>query len=289
MKRTLISVSVAAALALSFPTFAASEHGMDADAGFLDQAMQFGGHVGTSLEYEDKVTDGFNGNKKKERTTTHEVFGVYYNNARWNFSALYGLKLENREQREPSYYENEDGIKHLFSLNKGFDLGNGWATGAIYELEYTNSKVFSPYVSGLRKELAEHSFRPYLTYFNNEHNWGFYSNLEYLYSKEDKSDWGERIEDGYSLLFKPYKRFGNWVSSCITKLKTMKIAKPMAVSMKSVTSTKSILNRLCNIALTMLAYCTLVFASVKTKPIMQPIAVEAMLTSITSKTFAKRP
>ncbi|MBJ6899977.1 porin, partial [Vibrio cholerae] len=87
---------------------------------------------------------------------------------------------------------------------------NGWATGAIYELEYTNSKVFSPYVSGLRKELAEHSFRPYLTYFNNEHNWGFYSNLEYLYSKEDKSDWGERIEDGYSLLFKPYKRFGNW-------------------------------------------------------------------------------
>ncbi|ELJ8549115.1 porin [Vibrio cholerae] len=210
MKRTLISVSVAAALALSFPTFAASEHGMDADAGFLDQAVQFGGHVGTSLEYEDKVTDGFNGNKKKERTTTHEVFGVYYNNARWNLSALYGLKLENREQREPSYFENEDGIKHLFSLNKGFDLGNGWATGAIYELEYTNSKVFSPYVSGLRKELAEHSFRPYLTYFNNQHNWGFYSNLEYLYSKEDKSDWGERIEDGYSLLFKPYKRFGNW-------------------------------------------------------------------------------
>lgn len=71
MKRTLISVSVAAALALSFPTFAASEHGMDADAGFLDQAMQFGGHVGTSLEYEDKVTDGFNGNKKKrERPRT---------------------------------------------------------------------------------------------------------------------------------------------------------------------------------------------------------------------------
>src|SRR5690606_30946056 len=125
-KRTLISVSVAAALALSFPTLAASERGMDSDAGFLDEAMQFGGHVGTSIEYEDKVTDGFDGNKKKEKTTTHEVFGVYYNNARWNLSALYGLKLENREQRNPGYHENEDGIKHLFSLNKGFDLGNGW-------------------------------------------------------------------------------------------------------------------------------------------------------------------
>src|SRR5690606_16146627 len=25
-----------------------------------------------------------------------------------------------------------------------------------------------------------------------------------------KSAWGERTEEGYSLLFKPYKRFGNW-------------------------------------------------------------------------------
>lgn len=40
-----------------------------------------------------------------------------------------------------------------FSLNKGHDLGNGWATGLIYELEYTRSKVYSPYVSGLRKTL----------------------------------------------------------------------------------------------------------------------------------------
>lgn len=101
-------------------------------------------------------------------------------------------------------------MKHLVSLNKGFDLSNGWATGVIYDLEFTKSKVYSPYVTGLRKELAEHSLRPYLTYFNNDYNWGFYSNLEYLYSKEDKSAWGERIEEGYSILFKPYKRLGSW-------------------------------------------------------------------------------
>ncbi|MCG6234485.1 porin [Vibrio furnissii] len=210
MKRTLLSASIAAALTLSVPTFAASERGIDPSDSFFNEALQFGGHVGTSLEYEYKVTDGFNGNKKKEKTTTHEVFGVYYNNSRWNFSALYGLKIESREQKEPGYHENEDGLKHLFSLNKGFYLADGWTTGLIYELEYTRSKVFSPYVSGLHKDLAEHSVRPYLTYFSNEYNWGFYSNLEYLYSKEDKSEWGERVEEGYSLLFKPYKRFGNW-------------------------------------------------------------------------------
>ncbi|HDY7701051.1 TPA: porin [Vibrio vulnificus] len=211
MKRTLISVSVATALALSSSSVvAASGRGLDAENSFFDEALQFGGHIGTSIEYEDKVTDGFNGNKKKEKTTTNEVFGIYYNNARWNLTALYSLKTQDRSQVEPGYHENEDGMKHLVSLNKGFDLSNGWATGVIYDLEFTKSKVYSPYVTGLRKELAEHSLRPYLTYFNNDHNWGFYSNLEYLYSKEDKSAWGERIEEGYSILFKPYKRLGNW-------------------------------------------------------------------------------
>ncbi|HDY8106277.1 TPA: porin [Vibrio vulnificus] len=211
MKRTLISVSVATALALSSSSVvAASGRGLDAENSFFDEALQFGGHIGTSIEYEDKVTDGFNGNKKKEKTTTNEVFGIYYNNARWNLTALYSLKTQDRSQVEPGYHENEDGMKHLVSLNKGFDLSNGWATGVIYDLEFTKSKVYSPYVAGLRKELAEHSLRPYLTYFNNDHNWGFYSNLEYLYSKEDKSAWGERIEEGYSILFKPYKRLGNW-------------------------------------------------------------------------------
>ncbi|MBN8111819.1 porin [Vibrio vulnificus] len=211
MKRTLISVSVATALALSSSSVvAASGRGLDAENSFFDEALQFGGHIGTSIEYEDKVTDGFNGNKKKEKTTTNEVFGIYYNNARWNLTALYSLKTQDRSQVEPGYHENEDGMKHLVSLNKGFDFSNGWATGVIYDLEFTKSKVYSPYVTGLRKELAEHSLRPYLTYFNNDHNWGFYSNLEYLYSKEDKSAWGERIEEGYSILFKPYKRLGNW-------------------------------------------------------------------------------
>lgn len=211
MKKTIISTSVTTALAFCItPVFANGYYDLESENNFFNQALQYGGHISTSIEYEDKVTDGFNGNKKKEKTTTHEVFGLYYNNPVWDLKALYGLKLENRQQREPGYSETEDGIKHLLSLDKGYKLTSGWAAGMIYELEYTRSKRFSPYVSGLRKELAEHSFRPYLTYFNNQYNWGFYSNLEYLYSKEDKSIDGDRTEEGYSFLFRPYKRFGNW-------------------------------------------------------------------------------
>ena len=207
MKRTLLSVVIAQALVAS-TSYAADTN--DSYLGsFMNEALQFGGHVGTSLEYEYKETDGFNGNIKKEKTITKEVFNTFYKNSAWNMTALYALKTEDREQDEPGYYENEDGYKHLVSLNKGFNLSNGFATGVIYELEYSKTKRHSAYVNDYRKTTAEHSFRPYLTYWNNEYNWGFYSNLEYLLNKEDTKD-NEREEKGYSILFKPYKRFGQW-------------------------------------------------------------------------------
>lgn len=216
MKRKLLSFSIALALSYSLQCHAASDDRgykpQDAalDDAFDDEFSSFGGHVGTSVEYEDKRTHGYNNTNKKEKTITKELFNVFYNNPSWNFIGFYSFKFEDRQQTEPGYHENEDGIKQLLSLNKGKDLGNGWATGLIYELEYTNSKVYSPYVSGLRKTLAEHSFRPYLTYWNNEYNIGFYSNIEYLLSKEDRNEWGKRQEQGYSFLFKPYKRIGAW-------------------------------------------------------------------------------
>lgn len=174
MKKKLLSASIALALTAPVHSFAASDQRgyKPEDVAFDESFFSFGGHVGTSVEYEDKVTRGFNNTDKKEKTITNEVFNFFYNNPQWNFMGFYSFKIENREQKEPGYYENEDGIKQLFSLNKGHDLGNGWATGLIYELEYTRSKVYSPDVSGLRKNLAEHSIRPYLTYWNNDYNMG---------------------------------------------------------------------------------------------------------------------
>lgn len=166
-------------------------------------------------------SDGwFQWQQEKERTTTHEVFGVYYNNARWNFSALYGLKLENREQREPSYYENEDGIKHLFSLNKGFDLGNGWATGTIYELEYTNSKVFSlMWVVYAKSSLSTASalISPILTM----NITGVFTRIWNISTARKIRVTGVSVLKmgiAYCLNLISALVIGNWVSSCITKL-----------------------------------------------------------------------
>ena len=213
MKRTILSVVIANTLLIS-TTALASDRGFAPEDTFFDEAMQFGGHVGSSVEYEYKTTTDWakwGGTESTEQTRTHEVVSLFYRNAKWNMSALYAFKLEDRKKEQTGYSETEDGYKHLLSLNKGFNIGSGWATGAVYDIEYTRSQIYSTAgVNGLRHTTTEHSFRPYLTYWNNEYGAGFYSNLEYLLNDEDKSAWGTIKEEGYSLLFKPYKRFGNW-------------------------------------------------------------------------------
>ena len=207
--KTLLSVMIAQAVAASTVSHASVTDDVLPQT-FLEEALTFGGHVGTAVEYEHKKTDGFNGKTKKEKTITKEIFNVYYKNPLWNTSILYAFKTEDREQDEPGYYENENGFIHLLSLDKGFNIGSGWTTGVIYELEFTSTKLHSKFVNNHRNKKSEHSFRPYLTYWNNEYNWGLYSNLEYLWSKKDKSSWGEREEEGYSILVRPYKQFGQW-------------------------------------------------------------------------------
>ncbi|MDN3682205.1 porin [Vibrio tapetis subsp. quintayensis] len=216
MNKTLISVLVANALVVSTSAYAANnQRGITVERSIyesvVNDAMNFGGHIGTSFEYEDKVTTDFNGSTIEERTKTHEVFGFYYSNPTWNLAALYALKLVDREQvNSGGYHETENSYKHLISMNKGFDLSDGWTTGLIYDLEITDSRVFSKNVTAHPKRKFEHSLRPYLTYWNNEYNAGVYTNLEYLYNDENKASWGNREEKGYSFLIKPYKRMGNW-------------------------------------------------------------------------------
>lgn len=55
---------------------------------------------------------------------------------------------------------------------------------------YTDGNIDSPYVTGLHTVTVDNSFRPTLTYFNSDWNAGFYSNVEYLYSRNDKSSRG---------------------------------------------------------------------------------------------------
>ena len=221
MKRTLLSASIAVALTVSPTTFAQDAATDDSAVAykdsFLDEAIQFGGHVGMSYEYEDKLTKdwaAYGSAKLKEEIKSFEVLNVFYKNAIWDFSAYYGLKLVDRDYHAAGdgwdYIENENSYKQLLSLNKGIQLSGGWRSGLIYDLEYTDGEFdVKGGDKGLSTRTTEHSIKPYLTYWNNEYNAGFYSNLEYLASEEVKNGY-KNEEEGYSVLFKPYKRLGNW-------------------------------------------------------------------------------
>ncbi|MBD1566888.1 porin [Vibrio sp. S12_S33] len=218
MNRTALSLSIACALSTT-PTVFAADNGpapQPMGGNILTQTLDFGGHVGTSIEYEDKditTYQTYGGKTENERTTTHEVLGLFYKNAHWNFSSLYAFKLTERVKRnqDRSYVETEDGYKHLISIDKKFPLPNGFETGVIYDLEYSLGTIVNTGgTNNLRTKSAEHSVRPYFNFYSNEYDAGFQSNLEYLYNDEDRSAWGTRVEEGYSVLVKPYKRFGNW-------------------------------------------------------------------------------
>lgn len=206
MKKTILSVLIANTLAVSTAAYAAD------DRGFIDESMMFGGHVGTSFEYEDKETTNNKDNIREiERTKTNEVFSAFYKNSAWDVSALYSLKIANRKKRNENhgYWENEDSTKHLVLLQKNFNLSNGWSTGLMYDLEYIDGKLYSDNVHGLKKTSAEHEVKPYLNYANSSYDYGIESYFSYLYMDKDESAYGSREEEGYSILIKPYKTFGN--------------------------------------------------------------------------------
>ncbi|HHZ4485243.1 TPA: porin [Escherichia coli] len=210
IKKNVLSASIATVLLGSTGAFAANDRGFTSDTDWSEEQAGFNGHVGTTFEYETKSTDNYLGKTVKEYTKTHEIFQAYFSQPNWQFAAIYGLKSIDRRQEEKGYHENETSLQNYISLNKTFTIGNGFDFSLVYDLMYTDGNIDSPYVTGLHTVTVDNSFRPTLTYFNSDWNAGFYSNVEYLYSRNDKSSWGVREEEGQSILFQPYKRFGAW-------------------------------------------------------------------------------
>lgn len=187
-----------------------SEDNSSASAGSRS-FLSFSGHFGSSIEYESKTTDDWGKGEIKERITTNEVGNVFLNFHNLGLRSNYSLKTMTREQKNSTgYYENEDSLKHLILLDRPFALGGGWGTGLGYEAEYISSEVVSKNANHHGKQSLEQIFRPYLTYWNNEHNAGFYAMVEYLNLSFDNGSWGQRDEAGYSVMFKPYTNFGNF-------------------------------------------------------------------------------
>ena len=177
--------------------------------------LSFSGHFGSSIEYESKTTKDWIYGEIKETITTNEIGNVFLNIQNLGLRTNYSLKTMTRKQQNydtsgaKGYYENQDSLKHLILLDRPFALGGGWGTGLGYEAEYISSEVVSKDANHDGKQSLEQIFRPYLTYWNNEYNAGFYAMVEYLNLSFDNGN-SLRDEAGYSVMFKPYTNYGNF-------------------------------------------------------------------------------
>ena len=186
-----------------------------------DTGLSFSGHIGSSLEYEHKDTinyEAWGGAKSKERTLTNALGHIYLHQHDIDLIVDYAMKqVDHKKRDEGGYYENKDSLKHLLLVNRPISLGNGWGTGLSYEAEHEISKVTSGdrntgdnYLSNEKMTATEQFFRPYLTYWNNDYNAGFYSYADYLKIDQKQGPWGDREEKGHSILFKPYMVHNNF-------------------------------------------------------------------------------
>lgn len=185
------------------------------ESSFLGTDINISGNVGASYEYEDKTTTKWNGEKKEEKTHTYGLASIYLDISELGLKGTYNYKHFTRQQEETNgYSEDVQGVKHLIFLDRPVTLGNGWGTGISYDLELETSETTSkstnpntPVVTDFEKGFTEQHFKPYLTYWNNYYNAGFYSHVEYLTIEFDNKSWGRIEEEGYSFLFKPYARY----------------------------------------------------------------------------------
>ncbi|WP_422447552.1 outer membrane beta-barrel protein [Endozoicomonas sp. ALB091] len=222
MRKKLLSVVIANVIGLSgaasadeFTDFLRQANNGD-NLSASNEGINLSGHFGSSIEYETKTTTNWGYGEIKEKIITNEIGNVFLNIQDLGLRANYSLKTMSREQKNydtsgaKGYYENEDSLKHLILLDRPFALSGGWGTGLGYEAEYITSEVVSSSANHHEKNSLEQIIRPYLTYWNNNYNAGFYASAEYLDLSFDNGSWGTTDEGGYSLMFKPYKNYGNF-------------------------------------------------------------------------------
>ena len=212
MKRSALAVAITTSFTLPFYAIAADNIADELARGSnLEFADQIGGTVGTSFEYEYRTITNVDGSVDKETIQTNEIGQIFMRHSEFNLSGFYSLKTETSSKREENgYYQKEDGYRHLLNINKGFGLSNGFNAALIYEAEYFTTKRVSEYVDHTRGDQLDQYIKPTLYYWNPEMSFGFDTYVEFLFSSRELPQDQPTDEMGYSFVFKPYYRTGNW-------------------------------------------------------------------------------
>ncbi|MGL6314180.1 porin [Vibrio sp. WXL103] len=222
MNKKLLSIVIANAVAAPGLTYANEDTDYyeklrkAQDSVLYEDLFNARGTIGTAFEFEENKTKRSNGTQSKEKIHTPTLINASIHHGVTALNFGYELKKEHKQKREFDQsgtqlgFENQDGYINMLSVDRGFSLGNGFATGLYYGVEIGKSKINGTWGTNIDVSKVEHIIKPSLTYWNPKYSMGFYSHIEIGFTEEDKSEWGIIEEDAYSLLVKPYYRTGNW-------------------------------------------------------------------------------
>nr|WP_086940599.1 hypothetical protein [Thaumasiovibrio occultus] len=213
MKKSLLSVFIVNALASGY----AMAEETQGDLTLLNRMTDVSGHVGMFFENESKEIFNAKGELDgRNEYSEHSLIDGFLNFKQLPVNVNYSIKeIENR-WINPNGTRNNSYSSMRYALNGRYrvPLGNGFQTGLGYRNEIDRGHAYT--VSGQEgdKTKDQHQVYTWLSYWNNEHKAGFYSQFSYGIQNQtntnSNNEWRDADASYWKFQIKPYMNIGKF-------------------------------------------------------------------------------
>ncbi|WP_299018300.1 hypothetical protein [uncultured Photobacterium sp.] len=214
MNKSLLSVLIVNALAAGY---AHAEVAPSDTSNTFDQLVNVvtnvNGHVGVAYEIKETEytwLDDPKGNFKEKHKENSYIDGFYNFNDLNVFGNYKITEITTLQSKANGKYQKSETTKYEITTNYRYVLSESLNTGLGYSLQYEDGYTLTPDNDKVNTTEAQHEFGTWLGYWNNEGQWGFYSDVAVGWKNSDKSQWGESDTDLFHVSFKPFMNLGKF-------------------------------------------------------------------------------
>jgi len=218
MNKSLLSVLIVNALAAGY---AHAEVATSDTSNTFDQLVNVmtnvNGHVGVAYEF--KETEFKNlaapdwGFTEKHRENSY-IDGFYNFNDLNLFGNYKVTQITNSIRYNNGNYESKETFKYELTTNYRYVLSDSLNTGLGYSLEIEDGYAIESPKSGPNKKNnvtdVQNEISTWLGYWNNEGQWGFYSDAAIGWKDENTNQYDNIDTDLYHVSFKPFMNLGKF-------------------------------------------------------------------------------
>ncbi|ELR65924.1 hypothetical protein C942_00550 [Photobacterium marinum] len=218
MNKSLLSVLIVNALAAGY---AHAEVAPSDTSNTFDQLVNVvtnvNGHVGVAYEFKETEFTNYSDPTQTytEKHKENSYIDGFYNFNDLNLFGNYKItQITNSIRKNNGEFLNEETVKYELSTNYRYVLSESLNTGLGYSLEYEDGYAIESNSGRSDRKIntteAQHEFSTWLGYWNNEGQWGFYSDASVGWKDADKNQWGDADTDLYHVSFKPFMNLGKF-------------------------------------------------------------------------------